>query len=187
MHFTKSIVLALLTPGIICASWLDIQPDLANATSEVEVFNTAVAALPSTGATAAQALASVPLPNLNVIYSDLIKLRNAYDVASKSINSTLLAIGLPSNTDATDGCAPLQVLGKSIASAVGALADKESAFVGASVGTSSLLKQALTTLEASVKTLNTLWLTIAPADFKQYPITITAQVEGAFDTVLAKF
>ncbi|KAJ7582370.1 hypothetical protein C8J56DRAFT_1029150 [Mycena floridula] len=180
MHFTKSIILALLTPGIICASWFDIQPDLANATSEVEVFNTAVAALPSTGATAAQALASV-------IYSDLIKLRNAYDVASKSINTTLLAIGLPSNTDATDGCAPLQVLGKSIASAVGALADKESAFVGASVGTSSLLKQALTTLEASVKTLNTLWLTIAPADFKQYPMTITAQVEGAFDTVLVKF
>ncbi|KAJ7580097.1 hypothetical protein C8J56DRAFT_1169358 [Mycena floridula] len=180
MHFTKSIVLALLTPGIICASWLDIQPDLANATNEVEVFNTAVAALPSTGATAAQALASV-------IYSDLIKLRNSYDVASKSINSTLLAIGLPSSTDATDGCAPLQVLGKSIASAVGALADKESTFVGTSIGTSSLLKQGLTMLEASVKTLNTLWLTIAPADFKQYPITITAQVEEAFDTVLAKF
>ncbi|KAJ7582117.1 hypothetical protein C8J56DRAFT_956953, partial [Mycena floridula] len=175
---SKFIALALFAPGVLCASWLDINPALATTGSEIDTLNSAVATLPSTGATSAQALA---------IYSDLIKLRNAYDAASASVNSTLAALGPPSTIDASNGCQNFVVIGKSIASTVTILADKESAFSGASIGTTSLLKQGLTTLESSVKNLNALWLNITPEDYKENPITVSAEVNVAFDNLLAKF
>ncbi|KAJ7580096.1 hypothetical protein C8J56DRAFT_1058409 [Mycena floridula] len=181
MQFSSFVALAVFAPAVLCASWLDIHPAFVAATSEVATLNASVLALPSTSATAAEALASA-------IYSDLIKLRKAYDTASASVNTTLFELGLPTNEDATDGCGQDFVpLGKAIASAVTYLADKEGAFTGTSIGTQSLIKQGLTTLEASVKSLNNLWFNIAPADYKQYPISVSAEINAAFDTLLAKF
>ncbi|KAJ7580085.1 hypothetical protein C8J56DRAFT_1030028 [Mycena floridula] len=178
MHFTGLFSLTLFSSSVLGATWLDIKPALASATSQVETLRAATLALPATGVTASQALG---------IYSNLIKLRNSYDVAATSVNTTLLAIGPPSLDEATSGCPDFQVLGTSVASVVTALAEKQSAFDGASIGTASSLKQGLTSLNASVKHLNTLWFNIAPEEYKQYPIEVTAQVDDGFDTVLAKF